>query len=102
MPFYYIVYLIIFLGASFLLVRYLILKRPSLPMQLFIKGIKAENCGLYEEASVSYENALGEIKKSRFPRNLEIEIRRKLKVLHTVTAYTREQDFIRRNNSWIS
>jgi hypothetical protein len=71
-------------------------------MQLFIKGIKAENCGFYKEASVSYENPLREIKKSRFHRNLEVEIKRKLKVLHTVTAYTREQEFIHENNSWIS
>jgi len=66
-----------------------------------MKGIKAENNGLYEEAATSYEDALREIKKTRFHRNLEIEIRQKLKVLHTVTTYTKDQDFVRENNSWI-
>jgi hypothetical protein len=101
MPLYYFAYLIISLGASFLLARYLILRRTSLPTKLFMKGIKAENNGLYEEAATSYEDALREIKKTRFHRNLEIEIRQKLKVLHTVTTYTKDQDFVRENNSWI-
>jgi hypothetical protein len=102
MPVYYFVYLILLLGVSFLLVRYLLFRRTSLSTQLFIKGIRAENSGLYEEAAISYENALIKIKKSRFHRSLEIKIREKLKLLHTMRIYQRDQDFVRKNNSWIS
>jgi len=102
MPIYYLVYFFLLLGFSFLLVRYFILRRTSLSKQLFLKGIKAENSGLYEEAANSYEDALSEIKKSRFHRKLESEIRQKLKVLHTVTTYIRDQEFVRADNSWIS
>ena len=102
MPIYYLVYLFLLLGFSFLLLRYFILRGTSLSRQLFMKGIKAENSGLYEEATTSYEDALSQIKKSRFHRHLENEIRQKLKVLHTVTTYIRDQDFVRDDNSWIS
>jgi hypothetical protein len=67
-----------------------------------VKGMRAENSGLYEEAAVSYQNALNEIKKTRFHTSLEIKIREKLKLLHTIMTYKKDQDFIRKNNSWIS
>jgi hypothetical protein len=84
------------------LVRYLLFRRTSLSTKLFIKGIRAENSGHYEEAAISYENALSEVKKTRFGRSLEIKIREKLKVLHTIRTYQRDQNFVRKNNSWIS
>jgi len=102
MPLYYFFYAILLLGVSFLLIRYLLLRRTSLPTKLFIKGIKAENSGLYEEATTSYENALSQIKKTRFRRSLEMKIREKLKVLYTIRNYYRDLDFVRKNNSWIS
>jgi len=98
---YYFLYLLIFLGVLFLLVRHLLLRRTSLSAQLFIKALRAENEGLYDEAVVSYENALSEIKKNRFHRRLEIRICEKLKLLHTVRTYKKDQNFIRKNNSWI-
>src|SRR5689334_1130495 len=98
---YYFLYLLIFLGVLFLLVRHLLLRRTSLSTRLFIKGLRAENEGLYDEAVVNYENALSEIKKSRFHRSLEIKICEKLKVLYTIRTYKEDQDFIRQNNSWI-
>jgi hypothetical protein len=102
MPLYYFVYFFLLLGFSFLVVRHFLLRRTSLSKQLFAKGIKAENMGLYEEATNSYENALSEIRKSRFHHEFENQIRQKLKVLQTVTTYIRDQDFVRENNSWIS
>src|SRR4030095_9519739 len=101
MPAYYILYLVIFLGILFLLVRYLFLRKTSRSTQLYSKAIKAENEGLYDEAVISYENALIEIKKNRFHRNLEIKIRAKLKILDTIRTYKKDQDFIRKNNSWV-
>ena len=102
MPAYYILYLVIFLGILFLFVRYLFWRKTSLSAQLYMKGMRAENSGLYDEATVSYENALNEIKKTRFHSRLEIKIREKLKLLHTITTYERDQGFVRKNNSWIS
>jgi len=102
MPTYYFLYMLIVLGVLFLLVRYLLLRRTSLSTQLFIKGVRAENSGLYAEAATSYENALREMKKNWFHRSLKIKIREKLKVLHTINIYKKDQDFIRKNNSWIS
>jgi len=102
MPGYYFLYLLMFLGVLFLLVRYLLLRRTSLSTQLFVKGIRAENSGLYDEAVTSYENALSAMKKNWFHRSFKIRVRTKLKVLHTINTYKRDQDFIRKNNSWIS
>jgi hypothetical protein len=102
MPAYYFLYLLIFLGVLFLLVRYLLLRRTSLSTQLFIEGLRAENSGFYDEAATSYENALSAMKKNWFHRSFKIKISEKLKVLHTLNTYKRDQDFIRKNNSWIS
>ena len=102
MPAYYILYLVIFLGILFLFVRYLFSRKTSLSTQLYSKAIKAENEGLYDEAVTSYENALSEIKKNRFHRSLRIKICEKLKVLDTIRNYKKDQDFIRKNNSWIN
>jgi len=71
------------------------LRRISLSTQLFIKGIRAENSGPYDEVAVSYENALSEMKKNWFHRSFKIKIREKLKILHTIRTYKRDQDFIR-------
>ena len=102
MPFYYFVYLILLLGGLFLFVRYIIQRKTSLPTQLYIKGLRTENSGNFDEAVVSYENALYEVKKIRFHHNLENKIIEKLKVLRTMKTYKRDQNFIRENNSWLS
>ena len=103
MPLYYFVYLIILLAAFFLLVRYIINQRKtSLPVQLFIKGLRTENSGNFDEAAISYENALCEVKKIRFHHNLKSKIIGRLKVLRTIKTYKRDQNFIRENNSWLS
>jgi len=102
MPLYYVVYLIILLAAFFLFVRYIIQRKTSLPIQLFIKGLRTENSGNFEEATISYENALNEVKKIRFHHSLKNKIIEKLKVLRTVKRYEKDQNFIRENNSWLS
>ena len=102
MPLYYFVYLIILLAAFFLLVRYIIQRKTSLPIQLFIKGLRTENSGNFDEATISYENALNEVKKIRFHHSLKNKIIEKLKVLRTVKRYEKDQNFIRENNSWLS
>jgi len=64
--------------------------------------MRAENKGIYDDAAASYENALREMKRNRFNRSLEIKIREKLKVLHTVITYERDQHFVRQDNSWVT
>jgi len=85
-----------------MLVRYIIHRKTSLPIQLFIKGLRTENSGNYDEAAISYENALNEVKKSRFHDSFKNKIIEKLKVLRTIKAYKKDQNFIRENNSWLS
>jgi hypothetical protein len=101
MPTYYFIYFSILLGISFLLVRYIILRKRSMAMLLFIKATKAENQENYQEAVNIYENALSEVKKTRFHRNLEIKIRAKLKLMQTIKIYKNDQAFVRKDNSWI-
>jgi len=102
MPLYYFVYLIILLAGFFLLVRYIIQRKTSLPIQLFIKGLRTENSGNFDEATISYENALNEVKKIRFHHSLKNKIIEKLKVLRTIKTYKKDQNFVRENNSWLS
>jgi hypothetical protein len=102
MPLYYFVYLIMLLGGFFLLVRYIYHKKTSLPSQLFLKGLRTENSGNFDEAVVSYENALYEVNKIRFHHNLKNKIIEKLKVLRTLKHIKGIRIFIRENNSWLS
>ncbi len=102
MQIYYLLYLVIFLGVLFLLIRYLLLRRALVSTKLFIKGIRWENGGFYDEAAVSYEQALSGMKKGWLDRALENKIKGKLKLLHTISIYKRDQAFVRENNSWIS
>lgn len=102
MHFSYYVYLILFFTASLLVLRYFFLRRTSLPTQLYIKGLRTENSGDYEEATIAYESALDEVNKNRFHQSLKNKIIEKLKVLRTVKNYEKDQNFRRENNSWIS
>ncbi len=102
MPVYYFIYLIMLLAGFFFLVRYIIQKKNSLPTQLFFKGLRTENSGNFDEATISYENALKEVKKVRFQHSLKNKIIEKLKVLRTIETYKKDQNFIREDNSWLS
>jgi hypothetical protein len=101
MPFYFFLYLSILLVILFLLARYFVLKRSPLSTQLFIQGLKAENNGRLEEASVLYENALVEVKKIRFHCIFRKKIVEKLKLLMMIKKNDNDQHFVRENNSWL-
>ena len=73
----------------------LFLKKKNLPVELFVEGLKYENDGHFDEAIINYENALSEVKKNRFHRDLENRIIQKLKVLHTMSEYRKNIQFIR-------
>ena len=73
----------------------LFLKKKDLPVELFVEGLRYENDGHFDEAIINYENALSEVKKNRFHRSLENRIIQKLKVLHTISEYRKNIQFIR-------
>ena len=95
MQLYY--YLFMAIGALIvvLFVRYLILKKINVSDRLFAEALKIENCGHFEEAVITYQTALDEVKKIRFHSSLEHKIAGKLKVLNTVIAYTNNARFSR-------
>ena len=70
-------------------------QEKNLPVELFVEGLKYENSGYFEEAILTYENALTEIKKDRFHGNLKNKIIQKLKVLHTIIEYKKSLLFTR-------
>ena len=74
----------------------LFLKKKNLPVELFSEGLKNENDGHFDEAIINYENALNEVKKNRFHRDLENKIIQKLKVLYTVSEYKKNIQFTRK------
>ena len=71
----------------------LFLKKKNLPVELFSEALKYENDGHFDEAIINYENALSEVKKNRFHRDLEYRIIQKLKVLHTISEYNKNIQF---------
>ncbi len=87
-PFYFF-FLIIGLSLIILLVRSLITKKKNIPANLFLEALRNENSGHFEEAIVTYENALNEVKKRRFHSVLKNKIVEKLKVLHSAIDYKR-------------
>ncbi len=95
MQVYYYVYLAIVLTIAVLLVRYISRKKKNVSARLFAEALKDENNGHFDEALITYTNALEEVKKTRFHGNMESKIIGKLKVLNTVIDYRNNSHFIR-------
>ena len=70
-------------------------KKKTLIVEFFVEGLKYENNGNFNEAIINYENALSEVKNNRFHPDLKNKIIQKLKVLHTVSEYEKNIQFIR-------
>lgn len=69
-------------------IRHLFQKNKYLPWELYVKALKSENSGHFEDAYASYISALGEIKKCRFQNgDLKKRTMEKLKVLETIINY---------------
>ena len=68
-------------------VRFFILKKKNIPVRLFAQALKNENNGHLEEAVITYECALVEVKKIRFHTELKKKIIEKLKVLNMMIEY---------------
>ena len=69
------------------------LRKKNLPVELFTEGLKYEIDGLFDEAIINYENALSEVRKNRFHRELKSKIIQKLKVLYTISEYQKNIQF---------
>ena len=95
MQLYYYLFMAIAALIFILLARYLILKKKNVSVRLFAEALKNENRGQFEEAVITYQTALDEVKKIRFHSTLEHKIVNKLKVLNTVIAYTHNARFTR-------
>src|SRR4030095_8891031 len=87
MEFYSYIFLVMILSLIILLIRSFILWRKNVPVELFVKALRNENSGHFEEAVVTYETALKGLKKTRSHSNLKNKIIEKLKVLRTVIEY---------------
>jgi hypothetical protein len=73
----------------------MLIKKNNLPVRLFIEAQKTENDGHFEEAVISYESALEEVRKFRFHSDLKNKIISRLKVLHTAIEYSNNFHFVR-------
>ena len=81
---------------TIIVISSILAKKNNLPVRLFIEAQKNENDGHFEEAVVTYESALDEVKKFRFHGSLKNKIISKLKVLNTAIAYQNNLHFVRR------
>lgn len=95
MPLYYYLFLLIVILMIFVVIRSLFLRRKNIPVELFVKALGDENSGHFEEAVVTYESALNEVRKIRFHNNLRNKIIDKLRVLHTYIEYKNNFRFTR-------
>ncbi|HEY6503725.1 MAG TPA: hypothetical protein VIZ28_07125 [Chitinophagaceae bacterium] len=95
MPLYYYFLLAMLLSGIIFLIRYFILRRKSIPAELFVTALRNENSGNFEAAVIVYESALDEAKKHRFNNGLQNKINRKLKLLHSVIEYEKNLRFTR-------
>jgi len=64
-------------------------------MELFIVALKDENQGHFQEALITYESALSEMKKVRFHTTLKKKIVEKVCLLHTLIEYKKSFAFVR-------
>ena len=102
MQLYYYFFLFIVSFIIFVILRSLVLRKKNVSVELFVKALRNENSGHFEEAIVIYESALSEVKKIRFNRNLKLKIIEKLKILHTLIEYKNGVRFIRQYQSVVA
>jgi hypothetical protein len=93
MQFYSYIFLLMILSLIILLIRSFILWRKNVPVELFVKALRNENSGHFEEAVINYETALNKFKKNKSHSNLKNKIVEKLEVLRTVIEYKNKFHF---------
>lgn len=95
MLFYYYLLLLLALSGIFILIRFFVMRKKNIAVELFAEALRKENSGDFEAAGEIYAKALNEVKKIRFHRKMEVKIIQKIKILHTVIAYNNSLHFTR-------
>lgn len=95
MLFYYYLLSFIALSGIFMLIRFFVMRKKNIAVELFAEALRNENSGDFEAAEAIYTKALHEVKKIRFHRKMEVKIIEKIKVLHTVMDYKNSLHFTR-------
>ena len=94
---YYYIFLDMLITLIFFFLLSLVLRKKNLPVTLYVEALRNENSGHFEEALITYENALMEVEKEKFQYrgSLKNKITEKLKVLHTIIEYKNSLRFVR-------
>ena len=93
---YYYILSAMLIALIFLFIRSFIVRKKSIPVALYVEALRNENSGHFEEALITYENALKEVEKEKFQQSsLKNKIVEKLKVLHTIIEYKNSLHFVR-------
>lgn len=95
MLFYHYLLLLIALSGIFIVIRFFVMRKKNVAVDLFAEALRNENSGDFEAAEEIYTKALHEVKKIRFHRKMEVKIIEKIKVLHTVIDYNNSLHFTR-------
>jgi len=77
------------------LARAFIYWRNNIPVGLYLKALRDENSGHFEEAVTSYEAALSQCDGLKFQRAFKNKIIGKVKLLHTIIDYNKTFRFVR-------
>jgi hypothetical protein len=86
------------LGSALLitaLARAFIYWRNNIPVGLYLKALRDENSGHFEEAVTCYEAALSQCEGLKFQRAFKNKIIGKMKLLHTIIEYNKTFRFVR-------
>ncbi|MBN9379870.1 MAG: hypothetical protein J0H74_03840 [Chitinophagaceae bacterium] len=84
-----LIFLIVFLARAF------VHWRSNIPIGLYVKALRDENSGHFEEAIITYEIALVQCNRIRFQRAFKNKIIGKLKLLHAIIDYKNSSRFVR-------
>jgi hypothetical protein len=75
------------LASVFFVVRFFVLRKKNLAVELFVEALGYENESNFVAAALAYTKALQEVRKIRFHHGLESKIMDKLKVMQSIIAY---------------
>ena len=70
-------------------------RKSHITIGLYVKALKDENSGHFEEAITGYEIALAQCRRIGFQRALKNKIIGKVKLLHTIVDYNNSSRFVR-------
>ena len=69
------------------LIRFFLIKRKRILIQLFTDALQNENNRHFEAAIINYESVLNEVKRKKFYGVLKNKVIEKIKLLHIIMEY---------------